>query len=99
MSACRNSAAIGLCHVSRHQARVIGGHPRAAPLRVQRGPARDPITPLAQEGWLRNRPAHLNPYETLNPYTEQTVRSEEHTSELQSRLHLVCRLLLGKKKN
>src|SRR2546422_8173316 len=43
-------------------------------------------------------------------YTEQCVqchgatglgdgpRSEEHTSELQSRLHLVCRLLLEKKK-
>src|SRR2546422_7481171 len=27
-----------------------------------------------------------------------TFRSEEHTSELQSRLHLVCRLLLEKKK-
>src|SRR2546429_2072247 len=27
-----------------------------------------------------------------------TTRSEEHTSELQSRLHLVCRLLLEKKK-
>src|SRR5256884_4285907 len=27
------------------------------------------------------------------------VRSEEHTSELQSRLHLVCRLLLEKKKH
>src|SRR2546429_4241761 len=27
-----------------------------------------------------------------------TNRSEEHTSELQSRLHLVCRLLLEKKK-
>src|SRR2546422_7772905 len=29
---------------------------------------------------------------------EGGVRSEEHTSELQSRLHLVCRLLLEKKK-
>src|SRR2546422_8618337 len=29
---------------------------------------------------------------------ELEVRSEEHTSELQSRLHLVCRLLLEKKK-
>src|SRR5687768_17951656 len=29
----------------------------------------------------------------------QRRRSEEHTSELQSRLHLVCRLLLEKKKN
>src|SRR2546422_6874941 len=28
----------------------------------------------------------------------QLARSEEHTSELQSRLHLVCRLLLEKKK-
>src|SRR5690625_5391870 len=28
-----------------------------------------------------------------------TKRSEEHTSELQSRGHLVCRLLLEKKKN
>src|SRR2546422_7531223 len=28
----------------------------------------------------------------------QVGRSEEHTSELQSRLHLVCRLLLEKKK-
>src|SRR5687768_207560 len=27
------------------------------------------------------------------------MRSEEHTSELQSRLHLVCRLLLEKKNN
>src|SRR5687768_18037073 len=27
----------------------------------------------------------------------QIIRSEEHTSELQSRLHLVCRLLLEKK--
>src|SRR2546422_7581168 len=28
----------------------------------------------------------------------EAYRSEEHTSELQSRLHLVCRLLLEKKK-
>src|SRR2546429_869853 len=30
--------------------------------------------------------------------TGAMLRSEEHTSELQSRLHLVCRLLLEKKK-
>src|SRR2546422_1492454 len=30
--------------------------------------------------------------------SKATKRSEEHTSELQSRLHLVCRLLLEKKK-
>src|SRR2546429_5069006 len=34
-----------------------------------------------------------------NPrHASVAVRSEEHTSELQSRLHLVCRLLLEKKK-
>src|SRR2546422_3410854 len=32
-----------------------------------------------------------------SPLSTKT-RSEEHTSELQSRLHLVCRLLLEKKK-
>src|SRR2546429_3713126 len=31
--------------------------------------------------------------------SDNPARSEEHTSELQSRLHLVCRLLLEKKKN
>src|SRR2546422_6257934 len=32
------------------------------------------------------------------PPFDRATRSEEHTSELQSRLHLVCRLLLEKKK-
>src|SRR2546422_6983752 len=35
----------------------------------------------------------------LESHTRQLARSEEHTSELQSRLHLVCRLLLEKKKH
>src|SRR2546429_5803221 len=38
-----------------------------------------------------------NPLAITHPRTG-TGRSEEHTSELQSRLHLVCRLLLEKKK-
>src|SRR3989449_6301895 len=33
------------------------------------------------------------------PAVVRADRSEEHTSELQSRLHLVCRLLLEKKKD
>src|SRR2546422_7114713 len=33
-----------------------------------------------------------------SPDVRAKTRSEEHTSELQSRLHLVCRLLLEKKK-
>src|SRR5690554_7007954 len=35
---------------------------------------------------------------TLGPLDKTSLRSEEHTSELQSRPHLVCRLLLEKKK-
>src|SRR5689334_24194868 len=35
----------------------------------------------------------------LRPDAAEVVRSEEHTSELQSQFHLVCRLLLEKKKN
>src|SRR2546422_1583262 len=34
----------------------------------------------------------------VQPPPTSPTRSEEHTSELQSRLHLVCRLLLEKKK-
>src|SRR3712207_7408702 len=39
---------------------------------------------------------HLPPY---SPGFNALGRSEEHTSELQSRQYLVCRLLLEKKKN
>src|SRR3974377_1414803 len=34
-----------------------------------------------------------------NRRSHKGIRSEEHTSELQSQFHLVCRLLLEKKKN
>src|SRR5437763_3305573 len=34
-----------------------------------------------------------------DPLVQLAVRSEEHTSELQSPMYLVCRLLLEKKKN
>src|SRR5207253_10948291 len=37
-------------------------------------------------------------FDTGAPLVKLTLRSEEHTSELQSRGHLVCRLLLEKKK-
>src|SRR3989449_6188713 len=54
--------------------------------------------------WTRSRAPTSAPLErpTLLPYwppaRREDCRSEEHTSELQSRLHLVCRLLLEKKK-
>src|SRR3989449_8220321 len=44
--------------------------------------------------WRRDDGAPL----VLRASLRQADRSEEHTSELQSRLHLVCRLLLEKKK-
>src|SRR2546422_7869518 len=54
---------------------------------------------LARESGVR---LHTHLAETLDEeqYCVATFgcRSEEHTSELQSRLHLVCRLLLEKKK-
>src|SRR5436305_3657365 len=36
---------------------------------------------------------------TVSPFGWVTTRSEDHTSELQSRPHLVCRLLLEKKQS
>src|SRR3989442_10484687 len=55
--------------------------------------------------WHRTRvprPAVVRPAEELAPrrtsFSAGRTRSEEHTSELQSRPHLVCRLLLEKKK-
>src|SRR2546429_1144298 len=47
--------------------------------------------------WGGRAPAMNGSFTGLRQYY-LTYRSEEHTSELQSRLHLVCRLLLEKKK-
>src|SRR2546422_7879761 len=52
---------------------------------------------------LRWRPLASSPLRREGPSVigrtvHRAGRSEEHTSELQSRLHLVCRLLLEKKK-
>src|SRR2546422_6681435 len=49
-------------------------------------PTRTPTEPSAARG------------NTSDGHVRRSHRSEEHTSELQSRLHLVCRLLLEKKK-
>src|SRR5687768_828778 len=50
-----------------------------------------------QPGVVRSQhPSHS--LAVSGPGAENLCRSEEHTSELQSRLHLVCRLLLEKKK-
>src|SRR2546422_1155418 len=52
----------------------------------------------AAEQQTREHSAHAK-VGHVQPLSAVLVRSEEHTSELQSRLHLVCRLLLEKKKN
>src|SRR5205809_8001123 len=54
-----------------------------------------PISPVSRAGGS-NRPRSSG---TARAARTRACRSEEHTSELQSRLHLVCRLLLEKKKN
>src|SRR2546422_3151324 len=55
------------------------------------------ITVIALAG-PRDR-AELARVDGVRRWRAEAFRSEEHTSELQSRLHLVCRLLLEKKKN
>src|SRR5690554_7685015 len=52
------------------------------------------LPPAATE---REALAELRAYARRNT-VNRSLRSEEHTSELQSRPHLVCRLLLEKKK-
>src|SRR3712207_8975104 len=68
--------------------------PRFAPpdARVQRVLAASAITGAGVEELKRTL------FELLPPEEPQVERSEEHTSELQSRQYLVCRLLLEKKK-
>src|SRR2546429_4898233 len=49
--------------------------------------------------WCRRLLSRHGPVRTVQLGASLSLlRSEEHTSELQSRLHLVCRLLLEKKK-
>src|SRR2546429_5925511 len=58
-------------------------------------------TLYGSDHWTGREDALLDPLRDAAKIREEgpAARSEEHTSELQSRLHLVCRLLLEKKKN
>src|SRR2546422_6558304 len=62
---------------------ILSGHRSAT--------GRKKTTKAGRKGFISERPAVAR--------SDRIGRSEEHTSELQSRLHLVCRLLLEKKKN
>src|SRR2546429_9659296 len=52
-----------------------------------------------EKGSFRGVSLSLVRLASLRSASRSFRRSEDHTSELQSRLHLVCRLLLEKKKN
>src|SRR2546422_8558020 len=75
-----------------HHAALLGrAHPE---LDLRRAAALGRVEPV-QLAPARVRPRRQH----LDAHWRKPERSEEHTSELQSRLHLVCRLLLEKKKN
>src|SRR5437660_7642282 len=65
-----------------------------------RRPPRSTLFPYTTLFRSRSRTAHAGARRRSPPdrAAEPRARSEEHTSELQSRGHLVCRLLLEKKK-
>src|SRR5690606_41760690 len=72
---------------------VAAGDALAAERQHRLAAARRLCTPAA------DRPV-LHPHQAADGVSGRTVlRSEEHTSELQSRENLVCRLLLEKKKD
>src|SRR2546422_2301312 len=58
---------------------------------------RKPFISEVSEAWDSIPTKVFGDYDLQSEF-QRIARSEEHTSELQSRLHLVCRLLLEKKK-
>src|SRR2546428_10327394 len=67
---------------------------RGAPDRIRRRPSRQRCKPVPHPESRKERTG--NPLPTGS---SSLLRSEEHTSELQSRSDIVCRLLLEKKKD
>src|SRR5438309_6530949 len=57
-----------------------------------------PYTTLFRSQAASRKPATSSAVPRDVTFAPGTMRSEEHTSELQSQFHLVCRLLLEKKK-
>src|SRR5699024_12818271 len=76
--------------------RVLARARAAADLDHRRGPGRVRLVDPQGEGTGEE---HVRPRSAVvDVLAADDVRSEEHTSELQSRFDLVCRLLLEKKK-
>src|SRR3712207_7394028 len=79
---------------------VVDGQPHAPS--AQRGQRRlqgRVVVHLVVLGELQDDAVQRQGDQQLAAHRRQQGRSEEHTSELQSRQYLVCRLLLEKKKN
>src|SRR5438876_4453127 len=75
--------------------RVVCAHAHAMP----RGSASGKLVGLGGRRALANRSSRSSQeFPFSSPFQDRQPRSEEHTSELQSPVHLVCRLLLEKKK-
>src|SRR5690606_41982875 len=75
--------------------------PRSAAVRIK-GSTKHALSPMAPTGTQASPAGQTGSPDGSVPFiTEERhfARSEEHTSELQSRENLVCRLLLEKKKN
>src|SRR2546422_1873752 len=78
----------------------------ALPISICLGVLHEEVAPVRTAHQRPLRPRHaglaqlvLQHGQAAGGRRRQRPRSEEHTSELQSRLHLVCRLLLEKKKS
>src|SRR3712207_8535283 len=87
-----NTATTEIYTLSLHDALPIWGH---AAQRLGDG-AHGPARRLLGDRGLVRQPLDQPPLRHRNRHAGRT-RSEEHTSELQSRQYLVCRLLLEKK--
>src|SRR3712207_7230515 len=69
-------------------------------IKVEQYGSEMPLNQVATVSAPEARLLVIDPWDkTMIPKIEKAIRSEEHTSELQSRQYLVCRLLLEKKKN
>src|SRR5207249_11981514 len=80
--------------LSLHDALPISSRPRARSV-ARPSPASRSLT--TSRAWATCS-TNSAPSWASRPMVARTTRSEEHTSELQSRFDLVCRLLLEKKK-
>src|SRR2546422_5449904 len=80
------------------EARAWLGTPRSLPRVRGRMEAKRPSSPLRCADGISQVPGNGQVSHFVGARVRGELRSEEHTSELQSRLHLVCRLLLEKKK-